>query len=607
MEKIFLGLFSGIIICSAMFYAAGSVKAIDVQYPVAELGNCGNQIECQNYCNDLSHKDACLTFAQNNGLMSASDVQMAKSFPAIGPGNCKTDEDCKAYCDDATNAQECLTFAEKYKVMPQAEIDKAKDFLNSAGPGGCKDQQDCKKYCDQLSHQGECVDYATQKGVMTADQAQLAKKAQSGQTPGGCKTKQECESYCNDGTHSEECLNFAEANGLISSEDAARARKLGLGVGPGGCKGRECKAYCDDSSHVTECLDYAVQKGLMSPEDAKIAKKLGNTPGPGGCQKDDCKTYCDDPAHADNCLSFAEQNGLLSGEDLAQAKKFAQFTNEPGPGGCKGKDCKTYCDDPAHATECLGFAKDKGLVPAEDIQKMEASQKLAQTLKDKNGPGGCSTETECKSYCADSAHMDECIAYMSSTGVVSNDQAVQMLTELSKMKGAVPGSAAEIMQFKPGQTNTAMSQETQAQLEQLQQLEGKFSDGQVPSMGNQQGPPTQDEIDKIKEEMMKNVPSGTSQGNTQAPPTQEEIQKMIPKDIPEGTIPSTGIQGPPTQEQIQQMMPNNIPGGSGPSSSQGPPAGQGPPTAEQIQQMMQSGGAPPGGGQYGPPAGIPGR
>ena len=63
------------------------------------------------------------------------------------------------------------------------------------------------------------------------------------------------------------------------------------------------------------------------------------------------------------------------------------------------EECKVYCDEFSHANECNVFAVKYGL----------SSEKSAEKVKNisKTGPGGCTSESECKAYCDDISNADE--------------------------------------------------------------------------------------------------------------------------------------------------------------------------------------------------------
>ena len=141
----------------------------------------------------------------------------------------------------------------------------------------------------------------------------------------------------------------------------------------------------------------------------------------GGCNsKAECKAYCDDSAHAESCLSFAESRGMMSKDEIKTARKFIGQT---GPGGCTGSACRQYCNSKEHFAECRAFAEKNGLIPprgerpqgpAIDKDKEDAVEKLVER---EGGPGGCTSKAACKTYCEDSSHLDECMAFAKEQGL----------------------------------------------------------------------------------------------------------------------------------------------------------------------------------------------
>jgi len=118
----------------------------------------------------------------------------------------------------------------------------------------------------------------------------------------------------------------------------------------------------------------------MSPEEAAEAKKMmAAGPPPGGCKgKEECEAYCQDPAHAEECMAFAERAGLISPEEAERARKGMEIIQRGGPGGCKSeKECRLYCQDPAHMEECLNFAVEQGFMSPEEAQKIREMMQIA--------------------------------------------------------------------------------------------------------------------------------------------------------------------------------------------------------------------------------------
>ena len=200
---------------------------------------------------------------------------------------------------------------------------------------------------------------------------------------GGCADKNACRIYCDDLEHKSECLAFAKANNLIPAEVLARAEKLPK-VGPGDCKGEnECRAYCNISSNEEECLAFAEQHDLIEKAKVAVMKKVLKSGGPGDCKGEkECRAYCADPEHRDECFAFAEDNDLLSEKEkemIKMRKEVAERLKEiAGPGDCKDeKECRVYCNEPEHVEECLAFAAEHGMMKAE-----EAREKIKEFVRE---------------------------------------------------------------------------------------------------------------------------------------------------------------------------------------------------------------------------------
>jgi len=46
-------------------------------------GSCTGKKECQTYCEDKDHIDECVSYAEDNGLMSVQDLQKAKNNKSL--------------------------------------------------------------------------------------------------------------------------------------------------------------------------------------------------------------------------------------------------------------------------------------------------------------------------------------------------------------------------------------------------------------------------------------------------------------------------------------------------------------------------------------------
>lgn len=324
-------------------FQAFALSKADIVFPVKELGGCTNEAGCKSYCSDSKNVEACVTFAEKYSLMSQSEIEHAKKFIKAGkkgPGGCNSKESCESYCNDISHMDECLLYAEKNGMMPQAELEEAKKVQAALKkgaelPGGCASKASCDTYCNDPNHMEECIIFAEAAGFMPAEERDEARKVlqaiKKGAKPPPCRGKRECDTYCMEPENLESCLSFAEVAGLIAPEELKEAKQflsvIKKGVKPPKCRGRaECDEYCSQPGNLEECLVFAEAAGFMSSEEAAMARKTGGK-GPGGCRgKEECERFCEDPENQDVCFQFAVEHDLLSEEDREQIEEGkAQF------------------------------------------------------------------------------------------------------------------------------------------------------------------------------------------------------------------------------------------------------------------------------------------
>lgn len=254
----------------------------DITFPVAELGGCQTKALCQAYCEQPRNYKTCNDFARKHNLLPKDKLEQNEKFAELmrqgGPGGCSSRVECEGYCEDLSHMDECLAFAERHDIVPSEELDEMRKVAKAvrAGkqlPGGCKNKNECEAYCSQPDNMEACMEFALEAGFMSSEEAREARKMiefmRRGEMPGNCRSKEQCEAYCSDGNHFEECVLFAEKAGMISPEDAAMARKTG-GKGPGDCRGREeCEAFCNNPENMQTCFEFAKAHGLMSEDDER--------------------------------------------------------------------------------------------------------------------------------------------------------------------------------------------------------------------------------------------------------------------------------------------------------------------------------------------------
>ncbi|MBI2642474.1 MAG: hypothetical protein HYW97_01385 [Candidatus Wildermuthbacteria bacterium] len=469
MQRIYI--FAGLLVVLGVFGFISNASALsifDITYPIPELGDCQDQGACKTYCDDFSNANACLAFAEKFGIQVTVKTEQVQALQQSGPGGCKGESECQSYCEDVSHLDECIEFGRANGFISDEEYQEVKNFQSQTGPGGCKGAGECRAYCDDASHQEECLDFGNRQGLISDKDLEVARSLQEQGGPGGCKTSKECKDYCSDPSHINECVDSAVEHGFMTADEAQRVKKFAVIEGPGGCVGEACRDYCEDPSHQEECIAFAEQNGLMSPEEAAIAKKVAGKTGPGGCRGRECQTYCDNADHAEECLAFAEENGLIPQEELQQAKKFLQATQQGGPGGCKGRECRDYCEDPGHQEECFNFAKGQGLLRPEDEQKFETGRKILAVVQTSGGPGGCKSEQECQAYCGDPSHGEECIAFGATHGGIPEEEARKMLKEFTEGTHSGPGG------FRPPEDFRRFEEEGMRKFEEFRALEQEF-------------------------------------------------------------------------------------------------------------------------------------
>lgn len=357
--------------------AQETVNSADIKYPVVELGNCESQSACRSYCDESENTDVCLDFAEKNNLMSEKDVSLAKKFVGSGskgPGGCSGKRSCNTYCDDITHIDECVAFAEKNGLMSVEELGEAKKVQSAIAKGvkppACGNKKECDVYCEDSSHMEECINFGVAAGFIQGKELEDSQKMlaafKRGIRPLPCHGRKACDEYCGSPDNMEVCMNFAAEAGFMNEKEKDNSQKMlaafKKGVKPPNCRGKEgCDDYCGEEEHMEECANFAEAAGFMTSEEAKMARKTGGK-GPGDCKsKDECDAFCGNPDNQETCFNFAKDNGMMSEKDLKRIEERKQEMGPPkpgtinpggqmmpqqaGPGGCKGpEECKEYCD-----------------------------------------------------------------------------------------------------------------------------------------------------------------------------------------------------------------------------------------------------------------------
>lgn len=236
-------------------------------------GGCRAKKDCDAYCDNPDHIEECIAFAEKADLIpqeELAEAKMAMKAMKSGikpPGNCRGKKQCETYCNEPSHMEECLAFAETAGFIPPEEAAMARKMMplmmKGEMPGGCRGKDECEIYCQDESHMEECANFAIKAGLMKPKEAEMFRKT-GGKGPGNCKGKEQCEAFCNNPSHQEECFNFAKEHSLIPAEEIEKMKqgmqqmKQGLEMAP-----EEVKE-CLKSTAGTEILE-KIQAGELTP------------------------------------------------------------------------------------------------------------------------------------------------------------------------------------------------------------------------------------------------------------------------------------------------------------------------------------------------------
>lgn len=182
----------------------------------AELpGGCQNKDACEVYCEEPDHIEECIAFAEAAGFLSGEELEEARRFMQImkegrSPGGCRGERECFEYCEDESHFEECLAFAEEAGFISAEEAEMARR-TGGKGPGGCV-RDECEDYCEDPANQDECLAFALEHEFLTEEEYELI-KGRGGlnfsegrfEGPGGCSNEEECKIYCSEPENREEC------------------------------------------------------------------------------------------------------------------------------------------------------------------------------------------------------------------------------------------------------------------------------------------------------------------------------------------------------------------------------------------------------------------
>lgn len=321
----------------------------------------------------------------------------------------------------------------------------------------CANEQECKTLCDKPENMERCVAFAKKHNLMSQEEIEKAEKfIKAGKKgPGGCNGHEECESYCSNVDRIDECLLFAEKYDIVSEEELGEIRKIQqlLERGekfPGGCKSKDqCEQYCSDPGNMEECIAFAERAGFMPKEEVEEAKKVmsalrrGVKPPPcmgkgarGG--REACEAYCHEPENFEVCFNFAREAGLMSEKELKEADKMMTAIRRGiKPPNCKSEEqCRVYCEEPEHIEECIEFALAAGFMTPEEEEMVRKTGG--------KGPGGCRGEKECRAFCENPTNQEICFNFASEHDLIPKEELSNMKEGLGRMQEGLNQAPPEV-------------------------------------------------------------------------------------------------------------------------------------------------------------------
>jgi hypothetical protein len=98
--------------------------------PFLKSGETPGGCKSETYCQNITHFEECVSFAEKAGLIGKEDAAMARKSGGSGPGGCRTQAACEAYCNQDTHAAEFFTFAKERGIL---SVEKIKEIEDGTG------------------------------------------------------------------------------------------------------------------------------------------------------------------------------------------------------------------------------------------------------------------------------------------------------------------------------------------------------------------------------------------------------------------------------------------------------------------------------------------
>ena len=111
----------------------------------AQPPKCKGRAQCDFYCTQPENMRECLAFAEKAGFMKGEELEQVKKFLPLlesgeTPGGCRGKNECETYCKDESHMEACFAFAEKAGIIKPEEAEMIRKH-GFTGPGGCKGRE----------------------------------------------------------------------------------------------------------------------------------------------------------------------------------------------------------------------------------------------------------------------------------------------------------------------------------------------------------------------------------------------------------------------------------------------------------------------------------
>lgn len=153
------------------------------------------------------------------------------------------------------------------------------------------------------------------------------------------------------------------------------------------------------------------------------------------------------------CILFLVSSRTISAADdstaSADVKKYKITFPIEELGNCEDlSSCKSYCADPANNDACVAYAKKKGFYKQPQINKILKTAAIKAYAKNKLG---CDSENSCKEACSKTENIDKCKAFAQTFDLKPKNENItnQLLIKAKEILGCESGDSCKGICQKP--------------------------------------------------------------------------------------------------------------------------------------------------------------